>query len=271
VPSRREFVIKIASVSALLATGAGLSACGGADSPQAAFAYGVASGDPLSDRVVLWTHARFAELDLDVPLTYQVATDAAFTQVVSEGAVRATAATAYTAKADATGLQAGTAYFYRFKQGGNLSPVGRTRTLPLSTTSLKLAVMSCANYPAGFFNVYAEVAKSDAELTLHLGDYIYEYGSNGYASADAAALDRVSLPAHELLTLADYRTRHAQYKSDPDSKNLHALKPMIAMWDDHEGANDAYTDGAENHDPATEGAWRARCARHDVCGWLRSP
>jgi alkaline phosphatase D len=121
-------------------------------------------------------------------------------------------------------------------------------------------VMSCTNYPAGFFNVYAEVAKSDAEFALHLGDYIYEYAASGYASSAAASLGRVSVPANELLTLADYRARHAQYKSDPDSKNLHALKPMIAIWDDHEIANDAFKDGAENHTPASEGAWADRKA-----------
>ena len=257
--SRREFVIKIASVSAAIAAGAGLSACGG-DSAQAAFNFGVASGDPLSDRVVLWTHAQFPGIDLDVPLSYQVATDVGFTQVVSQGTVRATANTGFTAKVDATGLQPGTAYFYRFSHAGNVSPVGRTRTLPQTADSLRLAVMSCSNFPAGFFNVYAEVAKSDAEFALHLGDYIYEYAANGYASSAAASLGRVSAPSNELITLADYRTRHTQYKSDPDSKNLHALKPMISVWDDHEIANDAFKDGAENHTPATEGAWADRKA-----------
>ncbi len=257
--SRREFVIKIASVSAAIAAGAGLSACGG-DSAQAAFNFGVASGDPLSDRVVLWTHAQFPGIDLDVPLSYQVATDVAFTQVVSQGTVRATANTGFTAKVDATGLQPGTAYFYRFSHAGNVSPVGRTRTLPQTADSLRLAVLSCSNFPAGFFNVYAEVAKSDADFALHLGDYIYEYAATGYASSAAASLGRVSTPSNELITLADYRTRHAQYKSDPDSKNLHALKPMISVWDDHEIANDAFKDGAENHTPATEGAWADRKA-----------
>ena len=192
--SRREFVIKIASVSAAIAAGAGLSACGG-DSAQAEFNFGVASGDPLSDRVVLWTHAQFPGIDLDVPLSYQVATDVGFTQVVSQGTVRATANTGFTAKVDATGLQPGTAYFYRFSHAGNVSPVGRTRTLPQTADSLRLAVMSCSNFPAGFFNVYAEVAKSDAEFALHLGDYIYEYAANGYASSAAASLGRVSTPS----------------------------------------------------------------------------
>lgn len=257
--SRREFVVKIASVSAALSAGSMLSACGG-DAAQAEFNFGVASGDPLADKVILWTHAKFPGSDAAVALSYQVATDAAFTQVVTSGSVTATTSTGFTAKVDAGGLKAGTAYFYRFSQDANHSPVGRTRTLPQTAESLKLGVMSCTNFPAGFFNVYAEVAKSDVEYALHLGDYIYEYAANGYASSAAAALGRVSVPANELLTLADYRARHAQYKDDPDSKNLHGLKPMIAIWDDHEIANDAFKDGAENHTPATEGAWADRKA-----------
>jgi len=257
--SRREFVIKIASVSAALASAAGLSACG-ADSLQPEFLYGVASGDPLADKVILWTHAKVSGLDTSLTLRYQVATDAAFTQIISQGDVEAKLETGFTAKVDATGLTAGTSYFYRFVYGNTVSPVGRTRTLPTTASSLKLAVLSCSNYPAGFFNVYSEVAASDADFALHLGDYIYEYAATGYASSTAATLGRVSAPSNELVTLADYRTRHAQYKSDPDSKNLQALKPMIAIWDDHETANDAYKDGAENHTPATEGAWTARKA-----------
>jgi alkaline phosphatase D len=120
--------------------------------------------------------------------------------------------------------------------------------------------MSCSNYPAGFFNVYAEVAKSDADVAIHLGDYIYEYAATGYASEKAASLGRTSVPSNEILTLADYRLRHAQYKSDADSKQLHATKPIIAIWDDHEFANDAYKDGAENHTVATEGSFAARKA-----------
>lgn len=259
-PSRRDFVIKIASVSAALAAGASLSACGG-DTEQPVFNYGVASGDPLTGSVILWTHAKFPSSDLPVALRYQVATDATFNQVISQGDAIAALENSHTAKIDATGLTAGASYFYRFTFGFTNSPVGFTRTLPLSNASaLKLAVMSCTNYPTGFFNVYAEVAKSDAEYALHLGDYIYEYAATGYASAAAVTLGRVSVPANELLTLNDYRSRHAQYKSDPDSKNLHALKPMIAVWDDHEFANNAFKDGAENHTPATEGTWIARRA-----------
>ena len=257
--SRREFIIKVASVSAVLSTGASLSGCGDS-SGRLEFLFGVASGDPLANQVILWTHAKYSNSDIDVPLQYQVASDAAFTQIVSQGNIVAKSETGFTAKADVTGLVAGTSYFYRFINGTETSPVGQTRTLPTTASSLKLAVMSCTSYPTGFFNVYSEVAKSDAEYVLHLGDYIYEYASTGYASSSAATLGRVSVPSNELLTLADYRTRHAQYKSDPDSKNLHALKPMIAVWDDHETANDAYKDGAENHTPASEGSWADRRA-----------
>ena len=126
---------------------------------------------------------------------------------------------------------------------------------------VKLAVFSCANYPAGYFNVYAEAARrSDLDATVHLGDYLYEYPRGGYASANAEQLGRLSLPATEILTLADYRTRHAQYKTDPDLQALHAAAPMIAVWDDHEIANDTWANGAENHQSAIEGSFAARKA-----------
>lgn len=257
---RRDFVIRLSTMAAALSAGAALSACGGDDAvPQ--FLYGVASGDPLADRVILWTHARYPDSEAAVELSWEVASDKGFADIVKSGSVTATAATGFTAKVDATGLVANTEYFYRFRQGRHVSAVGRARTLPTGSVSeVRLAVLSCANYPAGFFNVYAEVAKSDAQFALHLGDYIYEYAAGGYASANADKLGRVVQPANELLTLADYRQRHAQYRSDPDAKDLHARLPMIAVWDDHEIANDAYKDGAENHDPAKEGSFAARRA-----------
>ena len=240
----------------MAAAGSVLSGCGGGnDGPS--FNYGVASGDPLSDRIILWTHAKAPNSNANVELTYEVATDSAFTNIVSSGPAVAGAATGFTAKADATGLSPGQQYYYRFRSGLENSPVGRTRTLPSAgAESLKFAVMSCSNYPAGFFNVYAEVAKSDCDYALHLGDYIYEYAADGYASSLAASLGRVSVPANEITTLDHYRMRHAQYKSDVDSKVLHAAMPMIAVWDDHEVANDAYKNGAENHQD-NEGDWEA--------------
>jgi alkaline phosphatase D len=262
--NRRSFIIRVASASAAVAAGGLLSACGGGDddaTPPARFDFGVASGDPLADRVVLWTHAAPANGQSAVSLTWEVARDAGFTQVVASGQVQATAAAGFTAKVDATGLSAGQSYFYRFREGSNNSPVGRTRTLPASGVgSVKMAVFSCANYPAGFFHAYSEAVNQGAEYAVHLGDYIYEYPANGYASQDAVALGRVSSPTNECLTLADYRARYAQYRSDPDLKRLHASLPLIAVWDDHEIANDAYVTGAENHTEGAEGAFADRVA-----------
>lgn len=268
--NRRSFIIRLSSISAALSAGGVLSACGGGsddDSPvqrSVSFNYGVASGDPLADRVILWTHAKYGDFDAssdDVTLTWEVASDAAFSRIVSQGQVTATASQSHTAKVDAGGLQAGMQYFFRFRSGTDISPVGQTKTLPASgVQNVKLAVLSCSNYPAGYFHVYAEAHRSGAEYALHLGDYLYEYEAGGYASQDAQALDRVVEPTHEILNLDDYRRRYAQYRTDPDLKQLHASMPMIAIWDDHEIANDAWTDGAENHDDATEGPYALRVA-----------
>lgn len=260
--SRRQFVIRLASVSAALGAAPWLTACGGADDgEQPAFQYGVSSGDPLADRVMLWTHAQVPGQSGDVALTYEVATDATFATLVSSGSVKATASTGHTAKVDATGLAAGKDYFFRFRSGSTISPVGRTRTLPAAgASSLSMAVFSCSNYPAGYFNVYAEANKAAPQFAVHLGDFMYEYAADGYASADAKTLGRVSDPANECVTLADYRKRYAQYRSDPDSKVFFASLPLIAVWDDHEVANDTYKDGAENHSSATEGSFAARRA-----------
>ena len=259
--SRRQFVIRLASVSAALGTGTLLSACGGSDGEPPAFNHGVSSGDPLADRVILWTHAQVPGLSDDVALTCEVATDASFGTLVSSASAKATAATGHTVKVDATGLAAGKDYYFRFRSGSATSPVGKTRTLPAAgAQSVSLAVLSCSNYPAGHFNVYAEAAKSGAQFAVHLGDFIYEYGADGYASTDAKALGRVVDPTNECLTLADYRKRYAQYRSDPDSKMFSASMPLIAVWDDHEVANDTYKDGAENHTTATEGSFALRRA-----------
>jgi alkaline phosphatase D len=168
----------------------------------------------------------------------------------------------FTVKVDATGLQPATAYHFRFSAYAARSATARTRTLPTgSVAQVKLAVFSCANYPAGYFNAYADAARrNDLDATVHLGDYLYEYPRGGYASANAERLGRLSLPASEIVTLTDYRTRHAQYKSDTDLQALHAAAPMIAVWDDHEIANDTWAAGAENHQSATEGSFAARKA-----------
>lgn len=260
---RRRFVRQITLGAAALGT-LPLAACGGGDddAPTVQFAHGVASGDPLADRVMLWTRVTPpADFSAEIPVQWEVASDAAFASIVARGEVRTSAARDYTVKVDATGLKPATAYHYRFKAFEATSPTGRTRTLPTgSVAQVKLAVFSCANYPAGYFNVYADAARrGDLDATVHLGDYLYEYGQGGYASGNAAALSRLSQPANEILSLADYRTRHAQYRTDADLQALHAAAPMIAVWDDHEIANDTWMNGAENHQ-AAEGSFAARKA-----------
>jgi alkaline phosphatase D len=224
------------------------------------FTHGVASGDPLADRVVLWTRVAPARAR-EHPVQWEVALDAGFHQVVRRGTAFAQPRADWTVKVDVDGLPAGQRLHYRFSARGR-SIAGRTRTLPVGPSAqARFAVFSCSNFPAGYFHAYAEAARvEDLDAAIHLGDYIYEYGIDGYASQDAAALGRLSDPVHETVTLADYRRRYAQYRSDPDLQALHAAVPFIGVWDDHEITNDVWLDGAQNHQPETEGPFALRKA-----------
>lgn len=226
--------------------------------PRTGYRHGVASGDPTDSAVVIWTRISTV-LGQEREVQWQVATDAALQQVVEQGSVTTGPWRDFTVKVDVTGLAPGRQYFYRFVSDGQASPVGRTRTLPVGDVArARLAVVSCSNYPAGFFNVYREIAlQDDLDAVVHLGDYIYEYGLGQYATEHAESLGRVPEPQHEAVTLADYRQRHAQYKADADSIRMHSQLPMIAIWDDHEIANDAWKDGAQNHQQ-DEGEWQHR-------------
>jgi alkaline phosphatase D len=188
----------------------------------------------------------------------------AFDNIVVSGSVNSTADTAFTVKVDAIGLTAGNTYYYRFLDRiGTSSPVGTTRTLPAANaTSVKFAVFSCTLFSAGYFNTYDAAAKSDAQYAIHLGDYIYEYGSDPakFGNTDAVTLGRVTAPTNDIVSLDDYRTRYALYRSDPNLQALHAAMPWITVWDDHEFANNAWVDGAENHNSATQGNWSTRKA-----------
>ena len=221
------------------------------------FLHGVASGDPTADAVILWT--RLSADAATVPVQWQLAEDKNFNRVIRSGDTTASGLSDYTIKIDVRDLNAGTEYYYRFRAGTVTSTTGRAKTLPAAGVSaVKLAVFSCSNYPAGYFHVYAKAAEiTGLDAVIHLGDYIYEYGENGYASENAAALNRQSLPATEILSLADYRARYAQYRSDVALQRLHATAPFIAVWDDHEITNDTWLDGAENHQP-DEGDFTAR-------------
>ena len=228
---------------------------------KVSFQHGVASGDPLARKVIIWTRVT-SERGGIVPVKWEMALDAAFRRVVRAGIALTDGRKDHTVKVDVSGLKPDTVYHYRFAIGHTVSPAGRTRTLPVgSVGQVKLAVFTCSNFPAGYFHAYREAAKLEGiHAAVHLGDYIYEYGRDGYASTDAAALGREVLPAGELLTLDDYRQRYAQYHTDADLQAVHAAMPFINVWDDHEIANDTWKDGAENHDPSTEGEFTARRA-----------
>ncbi len=227
-----------------------------AQTTSTVFQHGVASGDPLVDRVILWTRVTPATVKAAIGVTWVVATDPALTGVVLRGSAKTNPGRDNTVKVDAIGLAPNTTYYYQFAAEGATSPVGRTKTLPQgATTSLRFAVVSCSNHAYGYFNVYGRIAeRADLDLVMHLGDYLYEYGAGQYGAA------RTPEPANEIVTLADYRQRHAQYKRDADSQAMHRQHPLVAIWDDHETANNSNRTGAENHQPATEGSWDARVA-----------
>jgi alkaline phosphatase D len=256
--NRRDFFKRSGTAAVALASVPLLQAPAAAASVTPLFSHGVASGDPLSDGVVLWTRVSpSAAAPAQVLVRWLVASDPALKMVVKTGTTRTSAARDHTVKVDVSGLAPATTYYYRFATAEGVSMTGRTRTLPAGAAPrLRMAVVSCSNHAAGYFNAYRRVAeRADLDLVLHLGDYLYEYGSNQYGSV------RPTEPPTEMLTLADYRMRHAQYKRDADLQELHRQHPMVAIWDDHEIANDAWVNGAENHSEGAEGVWPERVSQ----------
>ncbi|WP_419994155.1 alkaline phosphatase D family protein [Streptomyces boninensis] len=258
---RRRTVVKAAAATAALAAPLAAAALPAHAAEGPAFLHGVASGDPLPDGVLLWTRVTPVS-GADVEVSWELAEDKNFAKVAAKGTVTARAAADHTVKADVRGLRPATTYWYRFGAGDAQSATGRTRTAPAvdaSPDGLRFGVVSCANWEGGYFAAYRHLAaRADLDAVLHLGDYIYEYATGEYPATDTPL--RVVQPTHEILTLADYRTRHATYKGDTDLQALHAAHPIIAIWDDHEFANDAWSGGAENHTPGAEGDWAARAA-----------
>lgn len=224
------------------------------------FAHGVASGDPGRDSVVIWTRVSLDNPPPVAPVTWEIAADESFADIRGKGEAMTGASRDWTVKAQPEGLAPGATYYYRFRIAGAVSPVGRTRTLPAGPLArAHFAAISCSNYPFGHFNVYDLIAREDdLDAVIHLGDYFYEYGPDGYGGDTGARLGRVHAPQRETVTLSDYRIRHAQYKSDPASQAMHARHPLIPIWDDHETTNNSWKGGAENHQPETEGDWHAR-------------
>ncbi len=280
---RRQLLVRGAAGAAATGTAALLGSALAWDTAYAArspFVHGVASGDPLPDGVVLWTRVTPTRLATpgsgrgpDVTVTWEVARDRDFRRVVARGRRVASATHDHTVHVDVRGLRAGTTYWYRFRALDTTSPVGRTRTAPAADADVpvRLGVVSCANYDWGHFSAYRHLAGQDVDAVLHLGDYIYEYGPDGPLGPGlpAPAAPRHADPPRECTTLADYRIRHGCYRLDADLQALHARHPVIAVWDDHEIANDTWRDGAENHD-AGEGDWvaRARGGRRAWLEWL---
>ena len=273
--NRRHFLRAMSTVSIAVPI---LTACGGGSnsranpqinsaansnvpSPSVSFLHGVASGDPLDDRVILWTRLTPDDATGDaIAVLCEVAEDPEFTNIVLAENFIAGPERDYTVKFDAAGLLSEQHYWYRFSVGEQQSPVGRALTLPMPgqyAEHLRFAVCSCSSYPHGYFSVYRMIAnRSDLDFVLHLGDYIYEYGDGEYGDNAGRLLD----PNHEILILDDYRRRYAHYRRDVDLQTVHQTHPFIAVWDDHETADNSYKDGANNHSEG-EGEWTARKAQ----------
>ena len=262
-----------------------------APSRNGIFGYGVASGDPLADAVVVWTRATPPSEDggpvatpgsgLGKPLTvhWELAADEDFEHVVERGHVRTSPASDHTVKVDVQGLRPYTRYWYRFRAEGQTSPVGRTQTAPDvagEVRALRLALVSCSNYTGGYFGAYRAIGqRDDLDFVLHVGDYIYEYpnakgGPDGRYGPDTLIGTRDAQPATEPIDLTGYRLRHALHKADPDCAVAHRRHPWITIFDDHEVANNTWATDAENHTPGVEGDFleRRRQAYQAYLEWM---
>lgn len=234
----------------------------------APFYHGVASGDPMSDRVILWT--RVTTTEPTAVVTWEIASDSNFISIANSGTFTTDASRDYTVKVDATGLLPNSWYYYRFQYNGMHSIIGRTHTAPSGTcNNMRFAVLACSNYQSGYFNAYHDIAqKNDIDAVLHLGDYIYEYGIDDFDPTTDTS--RLHIPETEITTLSDYRMRYSHYHLDHDLMRLHQLFPFICIWDDHEVANNSWKDGAANHTEGTEGLYvdRKANARKAYFEWI---
>lgn len=276
--TRRRFLTVTGAAMGLAAVGAlpGLAAADGPAVelnrlPDDPFTLGVASGDPLPDAVVIWT--RLAPRPLEpfgglgprpVLVQWQVAEDEGFRRVVRSGTARARREQSYSVHVDVTGLRPWRHYWYRFRVGRDVSPVGRTRTAPAAgqpVPGLSFAFASCQAYWEGFYTAYRDLAALDHDVVFHLGDYLYEYGVGV-----GAGVRQQQLPAdflRETITLDEYRARYALYKSDPDLQAAHAAAPWIVTMDDHEVENNWAGDVPEGNTPTppARSSWSAAPTR----------
>ncbi len=203
------------------------------DTTYAPFYYGVASGDPLSDRVIIWTkvHVSAADSAASVPLRWELAADQQFNQTIQRGSAMAAPDHDHTVKIDVTGLQAAQSYYYRFQTAdGKYSQTGICRTLPADGVKhFKLGIVSCSSVWSGYFNAYRRIAdRPDIDYVVHLGDYVYDY-------ADKEELNRMpTVSPVRAGTLAQWRERHTYYLLDPDLRAARQNKTWIAEWDNHD-------------------------------------
>mgnify|MGYP000846401676 CR=1 FL=1 len=256
---KRRQAIKISSIGAIGVTASLSTSC---SKNTFLFNHGVASGDPLEDRVILWTRVTPKQPG-PLEAILEISESKNFSKIAFSKRLQTSSITDYTIKYDFLASRycdSDKGFFYRFRAGDVISEIGKSKTFSKSILKVKIGIFSCSNYPAGFFNAYQAAAeKDDLDLWLHLGDYLYEYPMGGYATTKAEKLGRVPSPLHEMITLSDYRQRHAQYKLDQGSQALHKNAPLIAVWDDHEFSNDTWKRGAENHSKdGTEGDFYAR-------------
>lgn len=220
------------------------------------FRHGVASADPLPDGVLLWTRCTTGT-DEPVDVDWWIGPTANPGEAVARGSVVASADGDFTVCVDVRGLEPATTYWYGFTSGGAVSMVGRTRTAPgaeADVSRLRLGLASCANWPCGYFNAYANLAARDLDLVVHVGDYIYDNDSPSHRPN----APRSHRPGGTVVTLSDYRARYAQYRTDPDLQAMHARHPVVTVWDDHEFAGGTWRDGAAAHSPRYHGRWADR-------------
>ncbi len=240
------------------------------DSTKFPFFHGVASGDADTSSVIIWTKITPEKMQNNIKIRWFVATDSNFTRIVKQGVTQARKEEYFTVKILVNGLKSNSFYYYRFYALGKYSQFGLLRTMPSekdSVRELKIAVITGSNYNAGYFNVYREIAKrKDIDFVFHTGDYIYEYGTNKYGANPERGLK----PDKELISEQDYEMRYSHYRLDKDLQAAHRWHTWYVIWDDHESANNSWKNGAQNHQPATEGSWQKRklTAQKTYFRWL---
>jgi alkaline phosphatase D len=270
IMDRRTFLAGAAAGAATLGFLRWTDQAGAQVEPGNPYTLGVASGDPLSDRVVIWTRLAPDPLNgggmppVEVPVTWEVASDDGFADVVASGVAMAAPEHGHSVHVDATGLEPDTWYWYRFGVPGFDSPIGRTRTAPAAgctSDHLRFAFASCQNWTHGYYAANRHLAQEDIDLVCFLGDYIYEGGTG----ADAVRPHN----SGEVFTLEEYRNRYALYKGDPDLQAAHARCPWLVIWDDHEVDNNYADDNHEGGDPPA--AFLARRAEAYKAWWEHQP